>query len=183
MLEFPEFRDDPDSMAEYSEAIAAIAELNNILDDEALWLRSATELTRIESPVYLGGHYNCPVNRTIYWIYQNNLYSAEFGKSEEDQRLVISALLYDQAKAAQRLKRKAEQFHTVMSPPESRLRIPDDVRDAVWRRDEGKCCRCGSRERLEFDHIIPVSKGGGNTARNIELLCESCNRAKGDTIG
>jgi 5-methylcytosine-specific restriction endonuclease McrA len=38
------------------------------------------------------------------------------------------------------------------------------------------------RERLEFDHIIPVSKGGSNTARNLELRCETCNRKKGATI-
>ena len=36
----------------------------------------------------------------------------------------------------------------------------------------------GSRERLEFDHIIPVSEGGLNSARNMELRCESCNRSK-----
>jgi 5-methylcytosine-specific restriction endonuclease McrA len=41
---------------------------------------------------------------------------------------------------------------------------------------------CGSRERLEYDHIIPVSKGGSNTARNIELRCESCNRRKGAKV-
>ena len=38
------------------------------------------------------------------------------------------------------------------------------------------------RDRLEFDHIIPVSKGGSNTARNLELRCETCNRRKGATI-
>ncbi|MCD6311840.1 MAG: HNH endonuclease, partial [Elusimicrobia bacterium] len=29
---------------------------------------------------------------------------------------------------------------------------------------------------------IPVSKGGSNTVRNIELLCESCNRKKNARI-
>jgi 5-methylcytosine-specific restriction endonuclease McrA len=67
-------------------------------------------------------------------------------------------------------------------PDQGRERVPEAVRHEVWRRDEGKCVRCSSREKLEFDHIIPISKGGSNTARNIELLCEKCNRTKGDKI-
>ena len=62
-------------------------------------------------------------------------------------------------------------------------RISQDVRDKVWRRDEGKCVECGSNENLEFDHIIPFSKGGANTYRNIQLLCEPCNRKKLANIG
>ena len=65
---------------------------------------------------------------------------------------------------------------------ESRDAIPSAIRREVWRRDEGKCVKCGSRANLEYDHIIPVSRGGSNTARNIELLCEACNRAKSDLI-
>jgi tetratricopeptide (TPR) repeat protein len=70
------------------------------------------------------------------------------------------------------------------APTERRRRttIPEDVRHAVWRRDEGRCVRCGSQEKLEFDHIIPVSRGGSNTERNLQLLCEPCNRAKSATI-
>ncbi len=64
----------------------------------------------------------------------------------------------------------------------SRAAIPEDVRHAVWRRDEGRCVQCGSQERLEFDHIIPVSRGGASTERNLQLLCERCNREKSATI-
>ena len=64
----------------------------------------------------------------------------------------------------------------------TRERISTAVRRAVWIRDQGKCARCGSRERLEYDHIVPESRGGGNTERNVELLCEVCNRAKSDAI-
>ena len=61
--------------------------------------------------------------------------------------------------------------------------ISQDIKDVVWRRDEGKCVECGSNKKLEFDHIIPYSKGGSNTYRNIQLLCEPCNRHKSDKIG
>jgi hypothetical protein len=66
--------------------------------------------------------------------------------------------------------------------PPRREAIPQRVRHEVWRRDRGSCVECGSRGRLEFDHIIPVSRGGSNTTRNIELRCEPCNRRKGARV-
>lgn len=74
------------------------------------------------------------------------------------------------------------------APPASseaanRTSISTEVRREVWRRDEGRCLNCGSQNRLEFDHIIPVAMGGSNTTRNIQLLCEECNREKGATLG
>lgn len=68
-------------------------------------------------------------------------------------------------------------------PEDEKIRfISEEVKEFVWRRDQGKCIKCGSNEKLEFDHIIPFSKGGSNTARNIQLLCEKCNRSKRDNI-
>jgi 5-methylcytosine-specific restriction endonuclease McrA len=60
--------------------------------------------------------------------------------------------------------------------------IPDSVRREVWQRDGGRCVRCGATDYLEFDHIIPYSKGGANTAANIQVLCRRCNIQKGDRI-
>lgn len=68
------------------------------------------------------------------------------------------------------------------SPIFERQSIPDDVKIFVWQRDRGCCAKCGSQENLEYDHIIPVTKGGSNTARNIQLLCEKCNRSKSANI-
>lgn len=64
-----------------------------------------------------------------------------------------------------------------------RTAISDDVRMAVWARDGGSCNRCGSKEKLHFDHIIPIAKGGGNDVKNIQILCEPCNLKKSDKIG
>jgi len=61
--------------------------------------------------------------------------------------------------------------------------IPQEVMDKVWNRDGGRCAKCGSNENLEFDHIIPFSKGGATTYRNIQLLCKKCNNEKSNKIG
>lgn len=64
-----------------------------------------------------------------------------------------------------------------------RERIPQDVKIAVWQRDAGRCVECDSKTDLEFDHIIPLAMGGSNTARSLQLLCATCNRRKGATLG
>lgn len=61
--------------------------------------------------------------------------------------------------------------------------IPQNVQDRIWNRDGGTCVKCGSNKNLEFDHIIPFSKGGSNTYRNLQLLCQTCNRSKSNKIG
>ncbi|MCK0202563.1 HNH endonuclease, partial [Ornithobacterium rhinotracheale] len=63
-----------------------------------------------------------------------------------------------------------------------RKSIPSHVRENVWMRDKGQCVECGSHENLEFDHIIPISRGGANTIDNIQILCLKCNRKKGNKI-
>ena len=60
--------------------------------------------------------------------------------------------------------------------------IPTDVKVAVWKRDKECCVNCFSNLNLEFDHIIPVSKGGANSIKNIQLLCRNCNRTKSNKI-
>jgi 5-methylcytosine-specific restriction endonuclease McrA len=61
--------------------------------------------------------------------------------------------------------------------------IPAHVKRAVWKRDRG-CCQwrlpngeiCGSRTRLQFDHIEPRALGGESTVENVRLLCGPHNR-------
>lgn len=60
--------------------------------------------------------------------------------------------------------------------------IPKSVRKEVFQRDGGKCVECNSTVDLEYDHIIPFSKGGSNTVKNIQLLCMTCNRRKSGKI-
>lgn len=61
-------------------------------------------------------------------------------------------------------------------------RISDDVRRFVWKRDQGRCVACGATADLQYDHLIPRSKGGNGSAENIQLLCGPCNRQKSVAI-
>ncbi|MEU7632780.1 TerD family protein [Nocardia sp. NPDC049220] len=60
--------------------------------------------------------------------------------------------------------------------------IPQEVKAEVWQRDGGKCVECGDGHYLEFDHVIPLSRGGATSATNLQILCRSCNRVKGARI-
>ena len=66
--------------------------------------------------------------------------------------------------------------------PQRREAIPRAVQREVWQRDGGRCVECGTKEKLCFDHIVPFSRGGSNTIRNLQLLCERCNLSKGNRI-
>ncbi len=58
--------------------------------------------------------------------------------------------------------------------------IPMAVKIEVWERDKGQCVKCGSRDNLHFDHLLPYSKGGSSLlADNVQLLCARHNLSKG----
>ena len=52
------------------------------------------------------------------------------------------------------------------------------IREQIIRRD-GCCQQCGAEEKLSVDHIVPRSLGGDDNPSNLQVLCSSCNSAKG----
>ncbi len=55
----------------------------------------------------------------------------------------------------------------------------------VVRRDNYPCQHCGKHlldNEVEFDHTIPISKGGSSEEHNIRLTCFACNREKSDAV-
>ncbi len=122
-----------------------------------------------------------PVNTSgNHWIYKDNYYTVKGKYSHEQFQLLILEEFDKERRLFEKLKQKFSLDNSESTT--NRPRIPEHTRIEVWRRDGGKCARCGSRERLEYDHIVPISRGGSNTARNIELLCEACNRSKGANV-
>ena len=56
----------------------------------------------------------------------------------------------------------------------------------LWHRQRGECARCGLRfgprpeaGGFHVDHVTPLSRGGSDWPRNLQLLCAPCNLAKG----
>lgn len=41
-----------------------------------------------------------------------------------------------------------------------------------------KCVMCGSSNRLQVDHINPISKGGSSKDGNLRTLCVDCHRKR-----
>ncbi len=102
---------------------------------------------------------------------------------EEKERIKQEILEKKRKKELRKIAFQELQEEGIVESAKKREPIPQEIQDIVWNRDGGRCVKCGSRENLEFDHIIPFSKGGSNTARNLQLLCEKCNREKSNHIG
>jgi len=63
--------------------------------------------------------------------------------------------------------------------------IPTKMKMRIARRDNYTCQVCGKNlkdDELEFDHLIPISKGGSSEEHNIRLVCYNCNRRKSNRV-
>jgi hypothetical protein len=79
------------------------------------------------------------------------------------------------------------------TPPPQVKRKPLDfaTRYAAMRKSEGLCPYCGVElqfehddgERVAFDHVIPLSRGGADDISNIIACCFPCNAAKHTKTG
>ncbi|MFI5364590.1 MAG: CarD family transcriptional regulator [Candidatus Binatia bacterium] len=122
------------------------------------------------------------------WAYRDNVLGLESTEPEglrdrETDILLVKHHVFRRERQYERVRREVEALEN-LEKLEGVVREPiaESVRLFVWQRDKGQCVKCDSHERLEFNHIIPVIAGGSSTERNIQLLCESCNRSKGSTI-
>ncbi len=117
--------------------------------------------------IILKGNSNDDMNRSEsrddLWLKWKHVYTTF------DQRKNFVYSFYLESSVTSKVKQKREQ-------------IQQHIKDKVWQRDSGMCVQCGSNEKLEFDHIIPFSKGGSSSYRNLQLLCEPCNRKKHDNL-
>ena len=116
-----------------------------------------------------------------FWLYKNRIFveADDLDYTPQERSLLIKEEFDKERKQFEKLQAK---FFGIPNDSLSRSKIPSHVRIFVWQRDGGRCVECGSNENLEYDHIIPFTKGGSNTERNLQLLCGNCNRQKSDNI-
>jgi 5-methylcytosine-specific restriction endonuclease McrA len=52
----------------------------------------------------------------------------------------------------------------------------------IFASQDGKCAYCAGIISIGYhvDHIVPLSRGGSNWPKNIQLLCPTCNKKKFD---
>lgn len=66
---------------------------------------------------------------------------------------------------------------------EQTRQIPGNVKVEVYKRDKGECVKCGSKDNLHFDHVLPFSLGGTSLkTKNIQLLCARHNLEKSNSL-
>jgi len=80
-------------------------------------------------------------------------------------------------------KSPADRATAIGKPAKVREPVAAEVRRQVWKRDDGRCAwigpdgrRCGSKWRLELDHIHPAALGGPSTLDNMRVLCGAHNK-------
>lgn len=63
--------------------------------------------------------------------------------------------------------------------------VPPLTNQALFRRDRNVCLYCGQRfadSSLTRDHVVPRSRGGGDTWDNVVAACKRCNHRKGHLL-
>lgn len=136
-------------------------------------VRRRTERQLVE-PV----RYELPESERAYWHFENRWYLDRDCLDSGEVKALLITRLRRQAAVVSRARAQAVEERSSMR----RGRIPDDVKQFVWARDEGRCAHCGCDGELQFDHVIPLALGGSSEAANLQVLCSRCNRRKGTGV-
>lgn len=103
----------------------------------------------------------------------------------------LDLMLAQHAKRRACVEKPRKALADVVPAATASARIPAPVAREVWQRSGG-CCEwpvesggvCGSRLRLELDHVAPRARGGPSTVANLRVLCRVHNQlAARQTLG
>lgn len=119
------------------------------------------------------------IMKGLNWAELYDKYRNETLNTEELERR-ISALIRDGE-----IQKQTGIIPYVLTGDERHLDLrsfPEDIKLAVWERQNHICPICGKEFDFEFmegDHITPWREGGRTVTENCQMLCRECNRRKG----
>jgi 5-methylcytosine-specific restriction endonuclease McrA len=132
--------------------------------------------------------------RREYQNKYNKLHGKEMGEKwrtsdlgRETIRKYRKSLGYKKSRTKWRLSEKGR--HSVQIRHERRRANLNNAENTLtlgeWRETlesyNGFCVYCNKKsDKLQQDHIVPLSKGGGHTKENVVPACPSCNSSKGN---
>lgn len=162
---------------------------------------------KAQNPVsYMAQHQHDPNANNLWTYFQNVLNWAitnfEMKKFKKIMKGLDWALYYDkyhnetldtvemakQISALMRdgeIQRQSGIIPYVLTGDEQHLDLrafPEDIKLAVWEKQNHICPLCGKEYDFEFmegDHIKPWREGGRTVIENCQMLCRDCNRHKG----
>jgi hypothetical protein len=148
--------------------------------ERPLGVMRAGEYARAEQDQEAGAVCVAEVDDRRYWWLRDCFYWDDDGLTRRD----VEALVHERWRRKQRRLERAHAALAADALPRQPRRdvIPREIRLAVFERDGGRCVECGSRFDLQYDHVIPVSRGGASTVANLQILCSPCNQTKGAAL-
>lgn len=133
------------------------------------------ERVRVITSEFYAVNFNFSEKTMELWEEVRDLLSHKRKSQDEMIQIVLS-------KAIQQLRVEKYKLNalprTPVAKPCTKRSIPHHIKKLVYLRDGGKCVKCGSKYKVEFDHIVPFSHGGSHTEQNLRLLCFSCNQRR-----
>jgi hypothetical protein len=110
---------------------------------------------------------------------------SDFGQTPNGESSAANALLHDPAadQLADALTHMPDTALATASRPASvkarrrTISRPNAIRE-VMARSGWACVRCGSRDRLELDHAVPLCRGGSDDVEAQDAVCDDCHEAR-----
>lgn len=147
------------------------------------WVDENREYVREKNRNYEASHREEAKARAKKWYADNHEYALERDrKKRHANRPLMNARAKKYRDAHRPLMNMHSRHHKLLKRAGG-VHTKQDLTD-LYELQDGRCAYCGVpifwhvKGDVHVDHTIPVSRGGLNTADNLALSCETCNKQK-----